>query len=77
MDLGWLGAPGCSVLTSLDHVQGVSIDRSGNASYEYDIPNSIYLLGARIYNQGIVVDPGANGLGFALTNGGAGVIGNQ
>lgn len=76
-NLGWLGAPACSLLTSLDDVQSLSIDASGSGSHEYNIPNSIYLLGARIYSQAIIVDPVANPLGLALTNGGIGVIGNQ
>lgn len=76
-NLGWLGAPACSVLTSLDFVQGLSINSAGDGSYEYNVPNSIYLLGTRIYNQAIIIDPSANSLGLALTNGGVGVIGNQ
>ena len=77
MDLGWLGAPGCSLLVSIDDVQSISTNAAGTGSFSYDLPNSIYLLRARLYNQGMIFDPTANGLGFAFTNGGVGVIGNQ
>ncbi|MBK8975021.1 MAG: hypothetical protein IPM29_03775 [Planctomycetes bacterium] len=77
MDLGWLGAPGCTLLTSLDDVQGFAINSAGNGSFVYDIPNTIYLLGVRTWHQVMIADPTANAFGYAMTNGGAGVIGNQ
>jgi hypothetical protein len=77
MDLGFLGAPSCTLLTSIDDVQTMAIDAAGAANHVYQIPNSIYLLGRRFYNQGMIVDPPANGLGFAFSNGGVAVIGNQ
>ena len=52
-------------------------DHSGNGSLNLSLPNNIYLLGVRFYNQYLVADPPANRLGFAFTNGGAGIIGNM
>jgi hypothetical protein len=58
-------------------VKQVAIGAGGTGSYSYVLPNSIYLLGLRFYNQALIADPAANALGFALTNGGIGLIGNQ
>lgn len=77
LDLAWLGAPGCALLISIDHAQPVGLDATGYGSFSYMLPNNIYMLGQHIYNQALVADPAANLLGFALTNGGEGLIGNQ
>jgi hypothetical protein len=75
-DLTGLGAPGCSLLASGELLQGVAINASGTGSFSYDIPNNLYLLRVRFYNQFLVVDP-ANKLGIVASNGGAALIGNQ
>jgi hypothetical protein len=72
-----LGAPHCFLLTSVEDVQPVTTNAQGAASFSYALPNNIYLLGERFYNQYLVADPTVNGLGIVLSNGGAGVIGNQ
>lgn len=77
MDLGWLGAPGCSLLTSIELIQPIGVSASGIGSSTYDLPNDIYLLGAHFYNQWLVTDPTVNSLGYVLSNGGVGMIGNQ
>ena len=77
LDLGFLGAQGCSMLTSVLDAQSVSVSATGTGSFVYSLPNNIYLLGLKFYNQFLVLDPGANAFGFAFSNGGAGVIGNQ
>jgi len=76
LDLAWLGAPGCRLLVSIDHAQAVATDASGSGSLNYDLPDNIYLLGGRFYNQYLVLDPPANTLGLALSNGGAAIVGN-
>lgn len=76
-DLRLIGAPGCSLLASGEDMQVVPTDAAGAGSFTYLIPNNIYLLRGRFYNQYLVRDPAANGLGFVVSNGGAGVIGNQ
>ena len=77
IDLAWLGAAGCSVLASVDVTSGVTIGAGGTASFTYSLPNTIYLLNGHFYNQFVVLDQAANGLGLAFSNAGAGVIGNQ
>ena len=77
LDLGTVGAPGCPLLASGELMQAVAINGSGRGSFVFDIPNNIYMLGGRFYNQYLVIDPAANALGVAVSNGGVGVIGNQ
>lgn len=76
-DLGLLGAPGCPLLASGESIQIVPTSAAGTASFTYDIPNNIYILGARVYNQYLVVDPLANNLGLVVSNAAVGVLGNQ
>jgi len=75
--LGAAGAPGCSILASGEVIDIVALDAAGSGRFAYDIPNDIYILGSRFYNQFLIVDPPANQLGLVTTNAGAGVIGNQ
>ncbi|MEZ5965469.1 MAG: hypothetical protein R3F56_16670 [Planctomycetota bacterium] len=76
-DLGILGAPGCPLLASAEVMQTMTINSSGAGSIQYSLPNTIYLLSQRFYNQALVVDPAANVLGLAVSNGGVGLVGNQ
>ena len=76
-DLGAIGAPGCLLLTSVLDSRPVTTSAAGEASFSYGLPNDIYMLGLPFYNQWLVADPTVNALGFVLSNGGAGVIGNQ
>lgn len=77
LGLGSLGAPACSLLTSVDDAQAIAINAAGTGSFQYAIPNSLALLGLHFYNQGMIADPTANGFGFAFSNGGVALIGNQ
>ena len=51
LDLGWLGAPGCALLSSIEASQPVSLDAPGNGSFSYTLPNNIYMLAICFYNQ--------------------------
>ncbi len=50
-------------------------NNQGMATWQLPVPNDTAHLGLRFFNQGFVLDPGANQLGVIATNGGAGVIG--
>nr|HMQ24195.1 hypothetical protein [Planctomycetota bacterium] len=50
---------------------------NGSALLTINVPNDAALYQARFFNQFIVVDPQANALGFAFSNGGAGQLGKQ
>lgn len=71
-----IGAPTCSLLTSIDVATPLTTNSSGKRSITYDVPLSLSMVGARFYNQFLISDPTVNPLGFVTSNGGAGVIGN-
>lgn len=73
-DLGVLNAPGCSLLCDIQAAIGTA-NIGGSMTLTLGIPNSTNLLWFKIYNQGIVADITANGLGLTFSNGGEGVIG--
>jgi hypothetical protein len=77
LDLAARGAPGCWLLASIEDTQLALVNASGNGSFVYSLPNNIYLLGMRFYNQYLVYDPMVNALGFVVSNAGTGLIGNQ
>ncbi len=77
LELTGFGAPGCRLLAAIDDSRQVTTSAGGATSYVYTIPNDIYLLNIRFYNQWIVLDPPANAFQHAFSNGGEGVIGNM
>jgi hypothetical protein len=72
--LAVLNAPGCSVLASWDIT--VPMQTAGTtASLTARMPEEPALLGTVLYNQAIVLDPPANGLGITVSNATAGTFG--
>ena len=77
-DLAPLGASGCQLLLSFDGIgAAVVTDAAGDASVKVAIPNAASLNGVQWHYQYFVLDPGANGLGLAFTNGATVKIGEQ
>ena len=76
LGLAALGAPKCSLLVSANLMLAVAINATGGASVKFPIPNIKTLVGAKFYNQYIIVDPKANGLGLVFSNGGESKIGS-
>jgi hypothetical protein len=76
LDLTPFGAAGCRLLAPGTLIQTVPVDAGGNASAPLQIPASQVFCGARIIQQWLVVDPAANTLGLAFSNGGSGTIGS-
>jgi len=74
-DLTFLGGPGCSLLNSIMLVMPATTSGTGQASMPLAIPNDPMLMGGTFYNQWIVVDPSANALGLAFSDGGKGTMG--
>ncbi|MCA8968139.1 MAG: S8/S53 family peptidase [Planctomycetes bacterium] len=69
-------APGCSLYANIDAILGAVVtDAGGVGSVMISVPNFGGLLGAKFYNQYMVLDPSANALGLTLSNGGVGRIG--
>ncbi len=74
--LAGFGAPQCSVLVAFD----LSLTRTavaGTATFDIALPTDPGLVGAHVFQQGFVLDAGANALGATLTPGADIMIGNQ
>ena len=75
LNLGFLGAPECCILTdSLINLATV-VDQDGVAEVPYSIPSNSVFTGLTFYNQFILLDPAANSLGLTTSNGGKALIG--
>jgi len=69
LDLGPLGAPGCSLYISLDWMWApIETDPTG-AIAALDIPNDALLVGQTLFIQGFVFDTPSNALGIGATQG--------
>jgi hypothetical protein len=77
LDLTPAGAPGCTLLVSATGIQTVGTTAGGLGLATLVIPGDPSLVGTRFYNQFAVLDPAANALQLAFSNGGAALIGNQ
>ncbi|MBM4061382.1 MAG: hypothetical protein FJ265_09865, partial [Planctomycetes bacterium] len=75
LSLAGLGMPGCTAYTSDDAVTFV-IGSGNRARYELSIPAGSALVGLRLHQQALVLDPGAgNALGAAISDAAALVVG--
>ena len=70
-DLGIAGAPGCTLLASIDDIQAMT-NVLGTAVWSLAVPT---LPGAQFYVQAVAFEPAANALGVVLSNGGHGTLG--
>ncbi len=68
LDLTALGAPGCSIYSSMDLVTPAKTGPIGFARHTYGIPLSKNLIGIRYYHQAFVLSSKANNLGLVLSN---------
>jgi hypothetical protein len=68
------GMPGCSSHVSMDGAY-LLLGQNHKAKYRLPIPDSPGLLGLRFYNQAVVLDSAANGLGAVVSNAAEAVIG--
>ena len=76
LDLGIIGAPGCSLLASAQLQVPTKTNASGSASISITIPNSATLVGKKFYNQYLIYDPSINRVGWVASNAGEGMVGN-
>jgi hypothetical protein len=78
IDLGFLGAPGCGVRSSLD-VLNAWIVAGASHGYSLPIPNDPLLSNFHVFTMALVLQPGVNQLlGGAITSNGIdGKIGTQ
>ncbi len=75
LDLGPLGADGCKLYTSIDHVRTCLTDRMGACRVTVRFPDAPSLIGVRYYQQFATMDRGLP-LGFAFSNAAAARIGD-
>jgi hypothetical protein len=68
VDLAFLGMPGCSLRAAPDTVLVQSVS-AGSTAWQIMIPDVPVLIGQQLRLQALVLDPGANALGVAATNG--------
>ncbi|MCC6782090.1 MAG: S8/S53 family peptidase [Planctomycetes bacterium] len=64
-----LGAPGCRLLVRPDALLSVGIDANGQGVVPVSIPNLPSVTGEIFYQQFLVLDPAANGLGLTVSDG--------
>lgn len=76
LDLGPLGATGCTMNTDAFVSLGMASDASGNALLSGGVPPFPALTGSTIYFQWICVDGAANALGLTTSNYGRVQVGN-
>ena len=76
IDLAGLGAPGCFLHTDQLVVLATATSGTGTATIPLPIPNNPTLMGLMLFNQYGHLDPLANTLGFAFSNGGWFAVGN-
>jgi hypothetical protein len=69
IDLGQLGAPGCTVSLQPMASNLVFTDRNGSASYLMEFPLDPSYVGAHLLAQWLILDPAANQLGVHVSGG--------
>lgn len=75
LDLAPLGAAGCKLLVSYDFLAGVATSATGTGSLSIPVPAQNTLIGLKLHHEWMVVDSGANALGFSFSDGGTATIG--
>ncbi len=69
LDLTPFGAKGCKLLAGLDLIFVGTASKTGSGSFTFPIPRDKTLIQLNTYFQSLVIDPGANSLGLAFSNG--------
>ncbi len=68
-DLTVLGAPGCALLASPEILVPLQSDARGTTAIGLTLPNDPGLVGSSVFGQAFLLDPAANPLGLAWSNG--------
>jgi hypothetical protein len=75
LGLGFLGMPGCSLLVGPE--DAFDLPRAGTAAtWDLAVPFDARLIGAELFQQALVIAPGANAAGVIVSNAGRLTIGN-
>ncbi len=73
--LGRIGMPGCALHVSPDLLAPLANLGGYSVLPPVTIPNQAFLIGARFYNQAIVLDPPANARGAVMSDAAEGIVG--
>lgn len=73
-DTSVIGMPGCLARVSLDAAVGVA-GSGGTANWTFAIPSAINLIGFKMFQQALVIDPTANAFGAVLSDATATMVG--
>lgn len=76
LSLASIGAPACSLLSSVVATLGSGVDPSGQAVLSLAIPANPALAGFGFYGQWFCLDLNANALGLTFSNGGSMIVGS-
>ena len=76
-DLSMIGAPDCTLYTSLNRTLPAMSDQAGRATVRLPIPDDTSLIGQTYYSQFVAIDPSANLLGLTTSNAMVATIGNR
>lgn len=74
LDLTPRGAPGCLLHVAVD-VPAPLVGTGGTATFALGVPNSVSLVGERLYTQALVADPLANALGVVAGDAAVAIFG--
>ncbi|MBI5851750.1 MAG: hypothetical protein HZB39_12100 [Planctomycetes bacterium] len=74
-NLGVIGMPGCLMLMSGDLGAAIIPSVQGRPEWTFSIPLDQQLVGANVFVQALVLNPGANDLGVIVSNGGDARVG--
>ena len=73
LDLGFIGAPGCSAFVNSMDVPVAFVNPGASASVQFSLPSGL-TPGAQFYTQAIALVSGANAFGLVTSNGIASVV---
>jgi lysophospholipase L1-like esterase len=76
LDLTFFGMPGC-VLHTDPGFDFPLVNQGGVANWDVPVPNANELIGLRLYQQCLVIDPSANARGMIVSDANAGIIGTR
>jgi len=76
LNLGFLGAPKCDLLSSGEVIVGLTTSTVGTNQQTFNVPNTTGLVGVTFFNQ-FVIEDSKNAFGLVFSNGGKGKIGKQ
>lgn len=80
LDLGLIGAPGCSALVDINTGTGNVISNLGlpgiSMSVAFPLPNNPLFAGLSVYSQSVWLDPSVNAFGMIVSNGIEFTLGN-